>query len=655
MPHNTYETAMLPFSDRYRLLAETGQRSLGVSEPRRLEMDSPRLSAVVLAGATLLPAALPAGAGETAIDVNTKATAKLPFGGVGVKQVSGLSVSVGADGNFTAPGDVCTLIFQKGDQRAVVRVWENKDHRYFVSYANGDDASPGTEQRPFKTLAHAYETVQETDPDGDIYCPAGDHVIEMGRGVIFKFKVSLYGGFDEEAGWRRDPVIQQRVLLPDGFRRNWVDDMCDRFKDLRRTDHRCHETRIWSSYEPASLGFPRGKVATIGFGGNRGPGKEGTPDTYVDGLTFFGCNQTGLYQPGFADVGPVSVRTVRHCIFVMFWNNGHAFMPGGGGRGLWENNIFWGGIVGHQGHARPQMVYRGGATMRRNLHVGATGGDYNRMFLCWEEGGLVTESQIHGGNPPPTTDFGWTTAIQVHHGAQVAEKDYRFINNEILADHLANPAVGSGLVMEGNRFLLLKGGFNGELTMWRTLTIRDNDFHVAPQAKVPIIPESAKTLQLGGKWLSPSRNTEPKFIPPADGQYRQPIVEGNCVTTDPAVGRRPANHVDVVKLSGQVREHGEEAALRPKDPAKKLRATVIGPDAVKLTWEPSKDRDVVGYRVYYGPKPNSYANTHAVVGKTETEIEDLKPGRWYFSVAAHKEAFVECWQLSNEVAVEVEG
>ena len=86
-------------------------------------------------------------------------------------------------------------------------------------------------------------------------------------------------------------------------------------------------------------------IATIGFGGNRGPGKEGTPDTYVDGLTFFGCNRTGLYQPGFADVVPVSERTVRHCIFVMFWNNGHAFMPGGGGRGLWENNIFWGGIV----------------------------------------------------------------------------------------------------------------------------------------------------------------------------------------------------------------------------------------------------------------------------------------------------------------------
>jgi hypothetical protein len=211
------------------------------------------------------------------------------------------------------------------------------------------------------------------------------------------------------------------------------------------------------------------------------------------------------------------------------------------------------------------MVYRGGATMRRNLHVGATGGDYNRMFLCWQEGGLVTESQIHGGDPPPTTEWGWTTAIQVHHGAKVAEKDYRFINNEILADYVTNPAVGSGLVVKGNRFYLLKGGFNGELTMWRTLTIRDNVFHVGPRAKV------------------------------------------------------------------------------------------VGPGAVKLAWEPSGDKNVVGYRVYYGPKTNSYANTHVVTGKTETEIEALKPGKWYFSVAAHKEAFVECWQLSNEVTVEIEG
>jgi hypothetical protein len=617
-------------------------------------MDRPMLKAVASAGAALLLAALPAGAAETVIDVNVKAAAKLPSGGVGVQQVSGLAVSVGADGSFSAPSEVCTLIFQQGDQRTVVRVWENKDHRYFVSYANGDDANPGTEAKPFKTLAHAYNTVQETDPDGDIYCASGDHVIEMGQDVIFKFNVGLYGGFDEKAGWRRDPVIQQRVLLPDGFRENWADDLCDRFKDLRRTDHRYQETRIWSSYEPVSPGFKRGKVATIGFGGNRGPGKEGTPETYVDGLTFFGCNRTGLYQPGFAEVGPVSVRTVRHCIFVMFWSNGHAFMPGGGGRGLWQDNIFWGGIVGHQGHARPQMVYRGGATMRCNLHVGATGGDYNRMFLCWQEGGLVTDSQIHGGNPPPTTEWGWTTAIQVHHGARVAERDYRFINNEILADYVANPAVGSGLVMEGNRFYLLKGGFNGELTMWRTLTIRDNVAHVAPQAKVPIIPESARILQLGGQWVSPGRNAEPKFIPPADGKYRQPIIENNRVIEDPAVGRRPANHVDVVELSRQVRERGEEAALRPEDPAKNLQARVIGRRAVKLTWAPSRDKNVVGYRVYYGPKPNSYANTHVVTGKTETVIEDLKPGKWYFSVAAHKEAFVECWQLSNEVAVEIE-
>jgi hypothetical protein len=209
--------------------------------------------------------------------------------------------------------------------------------------------------------------------------------------------------------------------------------------------------------------------------------------------------------------------------------------------------------------------------------------------------------------------------------------------------------------MEGNRFHLLKGGFNGELKMWRTLTVRDNVFRVASRAKDRIFPESARMLQLGGQWVAPRREAKPEFIPPADGTYRQPIIENNRVVVDAAVGRRPANHVDVVKLSRQVREHGEEAAIRPKDPARKLQAKVLGRAAVKLTWQPSKDKDVVGYRVYYGPKPNSYANTHVVTGKTEAEIENLEPGRWYFSVAAHKEAFVECWQLSNEVAVEIEG
>jgi hypothetical protein len=109
------------------LLGEGGRRSL--------EMDRPIFGAVALIGAALLWGALPARAGETVIDVNMNATAKLPSGG-GVKQVSGLEVSVGVDGNFTASGEVCKLIFEQGDRRTAVRVWENKDHRYFVSYAN---------------------------------------------------------------------------------------------------------------------------------------------------------------------------------------------------------------------------------------------------------------------------------------------------------------------------------------------------------------------------------------------------------------------------------------------------------------------------------------------------------------------------------------
>ena len=35
-------------------------------------------------------------------------------------------------------------------------------------------------------------------------------------------------------------------------------------------------------------------------------------------------------------------------------------------------------------------------------------------------------------------------------------------------------------------------------------------------------------------------------------------------------------------------------------------------------------------------------------------VRGLEPGKWYFTVSAHKDAFVECWTLSNEAVVELE-
>jgi hypothetical protein len=190
--------------------------------------------------------------------------------------------------------------------------------------------------------------------------------------------------------------------------------------------------------------------------------------------------------------------------------------------------------------------------------------------------------------------------------------------------------------------------------MCRTLIVRDNVLYVTPRAKDRIFPEGAESMKLGGQYVVASRDAEPEYVPPAKGEERRPIIENNRIVVSREVGRRPANHVDVVKLSQLVRARGEEAALRPESPAKDLRAQVAGPGAVKLTWEPSDSPEVVGYRAYYGSSPNSYAHSHVVTGRTTAVIKDLKPGGWWFSVAAHKEAFVECWQLSNEAAATIQ-
>ena len=35
------------------------------------------------------------------------------------------------------------------------------------------------------------------------------------------------------------------------------------------------------------------------------------------------------------------------------------------------------------------------------------------------------------------------------------------------------------------------------------------------------------------------------------------------------------------------------------------------------------------------------------------EVKGLRPGKWHFTVSAHKPAYVECWTLSNEAIVGV--
>jgi hypothetical protein len=566
------------------------------------------------------------------VDVNMRSVVALPFSGAGIRQVSGIRVEVDAQGHFTAPEQVCTLAFKRDADCAVVRVWEDKDNRIFVSDGTGDDANPGTEAKPLKSLLAGVKAASQ-NPKADLYVSGGDYH-EAGE-VNPRHQTSMYGGFDAQ-GWLRDPIIHEPVLLPHGFRENWIDDMAERFKDLRRARHLYNETRIHPRVQGKEL------VGALIVGGRRGEGIEGTPDTFVDGLSVFGCPDKGVYQPEFFAV--TGRRTTRNCILVMFWSNAHAFMPSpGGAQG--ENNIIWGGIVGGDGHARPQMGY-GGQHYRRNLFVGATGGDYTRMFLCWYNGGLVEGNQIHGGN-----SFGWSTLSQVGQGALNPANcpvDHVFKNNLVRTDFLTRGGEGTGFVAEGNHFHLLKGGFES-LVMTRTLKIMDNRFvYASPATEASIFPTGDRmTRVLGGEWKGKV------YVPPTGSGTGEPMISGNSFLKVQRMERRPPELVNRAGLSYLVARQGEDPILRPRSPATELVATASGSGEARLTWKPSADPDVVGYRIRFGSKPNSWAN-HEVTGKDPAAIvRGLAPGRWYFTVVPFKKGFVECWTLSNEVELDV--
>lgn len=300
---------------------------------------------------------------------------------VPIRQVSGPSVELcvlGGKPYARIPNQVCTLIFEEknGNGIVVVRVWEDRDKRYFVSAKKGDDNNPGTEDEPFRTLQHAVNFILKNDPErnADIYVAGG--LYDQGyKTFTLSYRISVYGGFDEN-GWRRDPIITRSVLLPHGFRENWVDDISDRYKDLRRAESRYHETILLRRFEKRSY------QRTIDIGTRGSPRLEvcGTPDTYFDGVTVYGPDETGVGESTIAFISLINSRTIRNCIFILFWSAGHVYVVShpGGMQARFENNIVQGGIVGHYGHARPQIVGSFGH-WHRNLIIGSTGGDYSRL------------------------------------------------------------------------------------------------------------------------------------------------------------------------------------------------------------------------------------------------------------------------------------
>lgn len=553
------------------------------------------------------------------------------------------------------PDQVCTLVFQDAaGKRVVVRVWEDKDNRVFVSAKLGNDANPGTEDKPFKTIQHAMDQILRKEPKlhpdgtevkGDIYAAGGEYLLD--KTLVLSYQVSLYGGFDEN-GWQRDPAITQSVLLPQGFRENWPNDLPDRHKDLRRPDRRYRETIIRRAAESPTFG----DTMDIGTNGSARLEVCGSPDTYIDGVAVFGADATGGAGESskILSMAGCNTRTLRNNILVMFWGGGHAFVVPTGGVGTrYENNIIQGGIVGTAGHARPQIVGSFGR-WHRNLIMHATGGDYSRVLNLWGEAGLFTENQVHGGN-----SLGWS-GMQAHRSGAAAKGIHTFRNNVMYFDYLFHPFVGSGLIMENNDITLLQGGVEGCLYAIKALTIRNNTFRLGPDvAQENVFPTGElMTSKLGGRFEWPGGDLAPKLIEPAGEGLGKPVMGPNKFVKLEQADRRNWNLVDLGQLKALLKAAGEseQACLRPRHPATNLKAEAAG-STVKLTWDASKDPEVVEYIVRYGAQPSSDLNPMILRGVTTAEIKDLKPGRYYFTVAAAKEAHVESWRLSNEVEVTV--
>jgi hypothetical protein len=63
--------------------------------------------------------------------------------------------------------------------------------------------------------------------------------------------------------------------------------------------------------------------------------------------------------------------------------------------------------------------------------------------------------------------------------------------------------------------------------------------------------------------------------------------------------------------------------------------------SIRLAWNPSPDRSVAGYRIYYGIEPGKYIRTLRVKGRltARAEVKNLEKGKtYYFAISAYDAA-----------------
>lgn len=81
--------------------------------------------------------------------------------------------------------------------------------------------------------------------------------------------------------------------------------------------------------------------------------------------------------------------------------------------------------------------------------------------------------------------------------------------------------------------------------------------------------------------------------------------------------------------------------------------SVIWAGSVGLAWDHSEDKSVVGYRIYYGPRPGVYTNRIEVGYVTTTRVTNLQDGAtYYFAATAFSDEGLES-EFSNEASAVV--
>lgn len=78
--------------------------------------------------------------------------------------------------------------------------------------------------------------------------------------------------------------------------------------------------------------------------------------------------------------------------------------------------------------------------------------------------------------------------------------------------------------------------------------------------------------------------------------------------------------------------------------------TASSKGAVTLAWDHSPDTNVIGYRIYYGPRSGNYTNSVSVGYVTEATLTELVAGSEYFFAATAYNATGDESVFSNETS-----